>query len=233
MSLLNTKTGFTTPWHCGVAQLADGEWVSAPVGEFRDDPRLELVYEDGRPSYFKEKPRETNAPSISETSASYLQPPKRLTSYPGSGSSSPSLSSAVSGGSTPNGRSPSPGSVSSADVGSMKQLMSDSPMNGATPTPYGRRLIPQIIDDLAFAEPRRDLFSIVTHSDNALGFRNISARAFTQAVDKLAWWLYRHVGKPTSIQPVGYIGPRKSLNNAHQSDSIYTKCEQMIFDTFC
>ncbi|MCJ1283548.1 hypothetical protein MMC26_002878 [Xylographa opegraphella] len=55
MSLLNTKTGFTTPWHCSVALMADGEWLSAPMGDFKKDPKMEIVYEDGRPSYFQEK----------------------------------------------------------------------------------------------------------------------------------------------------------------------------------
>lgn len=54
MSLLNTKTGFTTPWHCSVALMADGEWVSAPMGEYQKNPRMKIVYEDGRPSYFQE-----------------------------------------------------------------------------------------------------------------------------------------------------------------------------------
>jgi ATP-binding cassette subfamily G (WHITE) protein 2 (PDR) len=55
MSLLDTKTGFTTPWHCSVALMADGGWISAPKGDFEKDPKLEVVYEDGRPSYFREK----------------------------------------------------------------------------------------------------------------------------------------------------------------------------------
>ncbi|MCJ1419552.1 hypothetical protein MMC32_005907 [Xylographa parallela] len=55
MSLLHTKTGFTTPWHCSVALMADGEWLSAPMGDFKKDPTLEIVYEDGRPSYFQEQ----------------------------------------------------------------------------------------------------------------------------------------------------------------------------------
>jgi ATP-binding cassette subfamily G (WHITE) protein 2 (PDR) len=54
MSLLNTKTGFTTPWHCSVALMADGEWVSAPMGEFQKNSKMKIVYEDGRPSYFRE-----------------------------------------------------------------------------------------------------------------------------------------------------------------------------------
>lgn len=54
MSLLNTKTGFTTPWHCSVALMADNEWISAPMGDFKADRLLEIVHEDGRPSYFRE-----------------------------------------------------------------------------------------------------------------------------------------------------------------------------------
>ncbi|ORY16214.1 Pyoverdine/dityrosine biosynthesis protein-domain-containing protein [Clohesyomyces aquaticus] len=55
MALLDTKTGFTTPWHCSVALMADGVWMSAPMGEYKKNPRMETVYEDGRPSYFREK----------------------------------------------------------------------------------------------------------------------------------------------------------------------------------
>ena len=62
MSLLNTKTGYTTPWHCSVALMADGEWISATMGDFKKDPRLEIVHEDGRPSYFQEKTCELHDP---------------------------------------------------------------------------------------------------------------------------------------------------------------------------
>lgn len=56
--LLNTKSGFTTPWHCSVALMADGEWLSALTSDFKADRLLELVEEDGRPSYFREVPRQ-------------------------------------------------------------------------------------------------------------------------------------------------------------------------------
>ncbi|KIW83142.1 hypothetical protein Z517_02386 [Fonsecaea pedrosoi CBS 271.37] len=58
MSLLNTKTGFTTPWHCSVALMADGEWMSAPMGDFKENPRMKVVEEKGRPSYFREMTEE-------------------------------------------------------------------------------------------------------------------------------------------------------------------------------
>lgn len=55
MSLLDTKTGYTTPWHCSVALMADGQWLSAPMGEFKKNPNMEIVKEEGRPMHFREK----------------------------------------------------------------------------------------------------------------------------------------------------------------------------------
>ena len=81
MSLLNTKTGFTTPWHCSVALMADGEWISATMGEFKKDPMLKIVYEDGRPSYFQEKTCEHHEPIDGENSASNQQASKRLNGH--------------------------------------------------------------------------------------------------------------------------------------------------------
>ncbi|KAH8880465.1 hypothetical protein GQ53DRAFT_755030 [Thozetella sp. PMI_491] len=67
MSLLNTKTGFTTPWHCSVALMADGEWISAPMGDFKEDRLLEVIHENGRPSYFQEVMRKR--PYLNDTKA--------------------------------------------------------------------------------------------------------------------------------------------------------------------
>ncbi|RMD43204.1 hypothetical protein DV735_g1890, partial [Chaetothyriales sp. CBS 134920] len=216
MSLLNTKTGYTTPWHCSVALLEGGEWISAPMGDFKSDPRLELIYENGRPSYFKEKPRDANTPSISETSPIYLQGPKQVNGYSNGYSSS-------TGSSPPNGNSPPNGYVipngNSTKSGGSKEnspiIASDLEANvkksnhdnGAASISYGRRLIPQIMDSLALAEPDRTVFSVATFPGNSPQFQHISARSFTKAVDKTAWWLQAQVGRPASIQPVGYIGP--------------------------
>lgn len=79
-----------------------------------------------------------------------------------------------------------------------------------TSTEYGKRLIPQILDSLASSEPDRVVYSLATSSDNSHKLQPISARNFAKAVDKTAWWLHRQTGKPTFIQTVGYIGPRKS-----------------------
>ncbi|PSN59018.1 hypothetical protein BS50DRAFT_288659 [Corynespora cassiicola Philippines] len=73
--------------------------------------------------------------------------------------------------------------------------------------PYGRRLIPQIMDELAAFHPERTVISLSEISDGSLEFRDISARAFAEAVDKMAWWLYEKVGQTSFVQPLGYIGP--------------------------
>lgn len=82
-----------------------------------------------------------------------------------------------------------------------------------TSTEYGKRLIPQILDSLASAEPNRIIYSVATFSDISHEFRHISARTFAKAVDKTSWWLHNQLEKSTLIQTVGYIGPRKLEKN--------------------
>lgn len=76
---------------------------------------------------------------------------------------------------------------------------------------YGHRLLPQIIDDLASAEPDRVLYSIAKSADISQGFRHVSARAFANAIDKTAWLLYSQLRESmgSTILAVAYIGPRK------------------------
>ncbi|KAM0324351.1 hypothetical protein ACHAQA_008132 [Verticillium albo-atrum] len=62
-------------------------------------------------------------------------------------------------------------------------------------------------DAFARAVKKRIVFSLAKPSGSALEFRDISSHAFTQAVDKMAWWLREQVGNPEWIEPVGYIGP--------------------------
>ncbi|KAF4467008.1 hypothetical protein FALBO_6157 [Fusarium albosuccineum] len=87
--------------------------------------------------------------------------------------------------------------------------------------PYGNRLIPQILDDLASAEPNRILYSTAKSSDLSQGFHDVSASAFTKAVDKTAWLLRRQLGENPEIRAVGYIGPRVSepSNSSHSTDT--------------
>jgi hypothetical protein len=72
------------------------------------------------------------------------------------------------------------------------------------------------MDSLAASDPERVVFSLATVSGNSLGLRHVSAREFTKAVDKTAWWLQEQAGKAQFVQPVGYIGPRKSTETRRQ-----------------
>ncbi|KAJ5517904.1 AMP-dependent synthetase/ligase [Penicillium expansum] len=229
ISLLNTKTGFTTPWHCCVAHLADGVWVSAPMGEFSQDSRLELVHVDGIPSHYQERLHRIDHIAINETTASYLQSAKSIdvNAYVNGAlknksplsSSSSEVSLSPSEGKSPASRSTTPDvesvrKCSSAESGlcitlNEKSDLTSIQQEGKTTvsTPYGRRLIPQIIDSLAAIEPERTIFSLASLSNGLLELKHISARQFTRAVDKTAWWLRDQAGTPDSVQPVAYIGP--------------------------
>ncbi|KAK5996448.1 Isocyanide synthase xanB [Cladobotryum mycophilum] len=55
IGLLPTSTIYTTPWHCTIAYKLDGTVTTGMRSEFEKDDSFELVYENGRPSYFREK----------------------------------------------------------------------------------------------------------------------------------------------------------------------------------
>lgn len=55
INLLPTDTSFTTPWHCSIAFRLDGTTLTGHRSDFNADDTFELVYEDNRPSYFREK----------------------------------------------------------------------------------------------------------------------------------------------------------------------------------
>jgi hypothetical protein len=230
ISLLNTKTGFTTPWHCSVAQLADGVWVSGPMGEMSQDSRLELVHVDGKPSHYREKLHHDSLP-ISEGNASYLQSSKSIhvSQYKNGASRGAQITSSSSEISLSSSEDRIPESVlttpeiqsnhlfspenSGLNITLDKGIDSIVPReqsNGTLSIPYGRRLIPQIMDSLAANEPEMPVFSLTSLVKGSLKLKDVSARLFARAVNKTACWLRDQVGIPNGIQPVAYIGPRKS-----------------------
>lgn len=76
------------------------------------------------------------------------------------------------------------------------------------PTNCGKRFLPKILDELATSDPHRIIYSIAKSTDISDGFREISARVFIDAVNKLAWWLVNQVGKSAKQEVLGYIGPQ-------------------------
>lgn len=210
-------------------------WVSAPMGEFSQDSRLELVHVDGIPSHYQERLHRIDHIAINETTASYLQSAKSIdvNAYVNGAlknksplsSSSSEVSLSPSEGKSPASRSTTPDvesvlKCSPAESGlcitlNEKSDLTSIQQEGKTTvsTPYGRRLIPQIIDSLAAIEPERTIFSLASLSNGLLELKHISARQFTRAVDKTAWWLRDQAGTPDSVQPVAYIGPRTFIQS--------------------
>ena len=100
---------------------------------------------------------------------------------------------------------------------------------------YGRRLIPNIVDERARINPEQIVYSLSFAStstpldvkdtssygnENSVPgsthhisqqFRDVSARTFANAVNRVAWWLESKLGKGLSFPSIGYIGPRGSL----------------------
>lgn len=208
------------------------------MGEFSQDSRLELVHVDGNRSHYQEKLHHRDHIAINETTASYLQPSKSIdvNAYVNGALKNPSpLSPSSSEVSLPSSEGKSPGSrfttpdvqlvpkFSSTQSGLCITFTKESDLASlpqetktTVSTPYGRRLIPQIMDSLAASDPERTVFSLASLSNGFLELDPISARQFTKAVDKTAWWLRDQVGTPEAVQPVGNIGPR--------TFSLYLKC---------
>lgn len=55
ISPLPTTSMYTTPWHCTVGYKLDGTVVSGMRSDFDNDDTMELVHENGKPSYYREK----------------------------------------------------------------------------------------------------------------------------------------------------------------------------------
>lgn len=82
---------------------------------------------------------------------------------------------------------------------------------------YGRRLIPQILDEVARTDPNRIIYSVAEFTNGLRGLRHISAKQFSKAVDKTAWWLQSQAGVSEKVRPLGYIGPREF---GHELDNL-------------
>lgn len=227
ISLLNTKTGFTTPWHCAVAQLANGVWISAPMGEFSQDDRLELIHINGKPSHYREKQNHGKAAPINETNATYMQSATSINMNQYVQGALQGATLRTSSSSEVSSSSLESDILNTPEMQSSRELTPPESESRITPdktnnlgetisahtsapasSPYGKRLLPQIMDNLAVAEPDRTVFSLASLVHGFIELEHISVRNFAQAVDKVAWWLRAQVGIPDAIQPVAYIGPR-------------------------
>lgn len=77
---------------------------------------------------------------------------------------------------------------------------------------YGRRLLPQVIDKAATADPDHVVYSFTITDNPADGFHRITNRQYANGVNRVAWLIEKGFGKPEpkSFPSIGYIGPSSS-----------------------
>ncbi len=82
----------------------------------------------------------------------------------------------------------------------------NAPVSGHVEPPYGSRLLPQVVDELAKYEPERIYATMPLSSDLAQGFRDVTMLQISQAVNKCAHWLENVIGRSTMFETLSYMG---------------------------
>ncbi|KAL8935223.1 MAG: hypothetical protein Q9216_005533, partial [Gyalolechia sp. 2 TL-2023] len=71
---------------------------------------------------------------------------------------------------------------------------------------YGQRLLPRLIDEIAYSDPERQ-FAIVPRTANPDdGYDEINFSRLKKAVDRCSWWLEEQLGKDAVHEKVAYHG---------------------------
>jgi acyl-CoA synthetase (AMP-forming)/AMP-acid ligase II len=77
-----------------------------------------------------------------------------------------------------------------------------------TPAPeYGRRLIPNIIDERAESDPTKAFASIPRSKDLGDGFVDITYALIANAINRASWWLSHSMGNTETSEVFAYLGP--------------------------
>ena len=74
------------------------------------------------------------------------------------------------------------------------------------PPECGQRLLVTLIDQRAAANHARPYYSIPVSQDASAGYRDISYRTFSNAVNRCAHWIIRTLGRSSHFEPLAYLG---------------------------
>lgn len=72
--------------------------------------------------------------------------------------------------------------------------------------PYGQRLVLQVLDELAVAEPQRVYAAIPRTADVKDGFQDITISDLARCVNFASKWIEEKFGSSTSFETITYIG---------------------------
>lgn len=75
------------------------------------------------------------------------------------------------------------------------------------PVDCGRRLVPKLIDDIAYLDPQRPFVSVPKSSRLEEGYEDISYTVFAKAVNRCSWWIENELGRDVESKTLFYIGP--------------------------
>lgn len=76
----------------------------------------------------------------------------------------------------------------------------------AQPAYYGRRLVPQVLDELASTEPKRVYAAIPKTADVKDGYRDITVADLARCVNVMAKWIENKFGRSDSFETITYVG---------------------------
>lgn len=81
-----------------------------------------------------------------------------------------------------------------------------NPDSGPLEPPYGSRMLPHVVDELAKLHPLRVYASIPLSSDISQGFRDVTMLEIAHGVNHFAFWLEYSLGRSSSFETLCYIG---------------------------
>lgn len=76
-------------------------------------------------------------------------------------------------------------------------------------TPYGRRVLPTVIDSIAAQDPTRECVSIPRSSEPSDGWKVVTWKGMANAINRVAHRITELCGKPeeNSFPTIAYLGP--------------------------
>lgn len=91
---------------------------------------------------------------------------------------------------------------------------------------YGERLLPQVVDESALADPNRILGMIPKSTDTSKGWYTLTTKQLSHCVNYAAWWIEGQVGRTEDIETIAYLV--RSLSTSLEFDKAKLEANAFI-----